>query len=284
MKVITFTLQKGGTGKTSVAVAVAAELAKIGRTLLIDADTQGNASRWVGIEEAQKEFADILMNSESTKEDITSAIQRTNVDNLMVLPTTSKSLKLANYQKYGATEDPYAVKRMLRKISSEYNFCVIDSSPSFLGIESACYLASNEIIPVIQPEEFAIRGLYTLCANIAALRNRFDLSIRDTNERVNKWVITAIDRRVDLQKSLTKWVETAIAEKRTYVKLYKLPVDQSFPKAQEAHIPVQQIKTIKQETSDTIKELALDLSETGENIPKKGFKPEWIKEHPSYAE
>lgn len=45
MKVITFTLQKGGTGKTSVAVAVAAELAKIGRTLLIDADTQGNASR-----------------------------------------------------------------------------------------------------------------------------------------------------------------------------------------------------------------------------------------------
>ena len=66
MKTISFALQKGGVGKTSISVSTAAELAKYGKTLLIDADPQGNASGWL-ISELEYELADVLLNKEDAR-------------------------------------------------------------------------------------------------------------------------------------------------------------------------------------------------------------------------
>ena len=60
MKTYTFAIQKGGTGKTSVSVSVAVELAKFGRTILIDADPQGNTTDWMNLPSLQYELSDVL--------------------------------------------------------------------------------------------------------------------------------------------------------------------------------------------------------------------------------
>ena len=64
MKVTTFAIQKGGTGKTSLSVSTAVELAKIGRTIIIDADPQGNATTWLGIDNLEKELTALLDDSD----------------------------------------------------------------------------------------------------------------------------------------------------------------------------------------------------------------------------
>ena len=69
MKTITFALQKGGTGKTSISVSTAVQLAENGKkVLLIDADPQGNATTWLGIDTISVELADVLMKKCSYKE------------------------------------------------------------------------------------------------------------------------------------------------------------------------------------------------------------------------
>ena len=87
MKITTFAIQKGGTGKTSLSVSTAVELAKIGRTIIIDADPQGNTTTWLGIENLQYELSDLLTKEDYTAEDINKTIQTTPVENLFIIPT-----------------------------------------------------------------------------------------------------------------------------------------------------------------------------------------------------
>ena len=83
MKIITVALQKGGVGKTSVAVSLAVELAKSGKTILIDADPQGNATTWLDIQTMQYEFADLL-NGKCLLEQ---CVNKTSTNNLFIIPT-----------------------------------------------------------------------------------------------------------------------------------------------------------------------------------------------------
>ncbi|WP_147612793.1 ParA family protein [Treponema pectinovorum] len=86
MKTITFALQKGGTGKTSLSVSTAVQLAESGKKgLLLDADPQGNATTWLGIDEISVELADVLMKKSPAKD----AIINTQVENLSIIPTAS---------------------------------------------------------------------------------------------------------------------------------------------------------------------------------------------------
>lgn len=108
MKVITFALQKGGTGKTSSSTSVAVEMAFTGKkVLLIDADPQGNATSWILDHEIDKEFADVLM----VKCSVSDAIISTRYPNLSILPTASLGGGLRSYQKTLANEEPFASRR-----------------------------------------------------------------------------------------------------------------------------------------------------------------------------
>ena len=117
MKTITFALQKGGTGKTSISTSIAVELASMGKkTLLIDCDPQGNATSWILDSDVSigMELSDVLMEKCSPEE----ALMETKVENLFLIPTASLGGTLRLYQKTLAVEQPFAIKHLIKSFTS----------------------------------------------------------------------------------------------------------------------------------------------------------------------
>lgn len=255
MKTITFAIQKGGTGKTSVSVSTAVELSKLGKTLIIDADPQGNATTWLGIENLQYELSDLLTKEDYTVEDINNTIQKTQVENLDIIPTAGIGGGLQNYQKYGSNDDPMAIKRLLNTIKDDYKFCIIDTSPSFGGIETACFLASHETVTVLKIDEFSADGLQIFFDNLTKMKRRHMTDLPD----LSKIVLNVRDNRLVQQDQIVQQLEFLAS--KTNKKLYIVPVDQAFPKAQQVHVPIQNYDGVKKETLAVVKQLAADLSE-----------------------
>lgn len=258
MKTITFAIQKGGTGKTSTAVSVAAELAKQHNVLLIDADPQGNASTWCGIENLDFELSDILQNDSYSADDVKKTIQNTKIDNLSIIPTAGLGGGLGNYQKYGANDDPKAITRLLRTIKNDFDFCIIDTSPSFGGIETSCFLASDEAVTVMRIDSFSTDGLQIFFDNLKKMKRRFETDL----PILTKLILNARDMRVIQQNSIVEQVQS-LAQK-TNRNVYVIPIDQAFPKAQQIHVPVQNLEGVKKETLNVIKKLAADLAKGAE--------------------
>jgi len=253
MKVITFALQKGGTGKTSVSVSTAVDLAEKGnRVLLIDGDPQGNATTWLGAEEISKELADVLMKKCSASE----AIISTQVDNLKLIPTASLDSTLRLYSKTLATEQPFIIKHLVRELKDQFDFIIVDTSPSFGALEESFFLASDEAITVLNIDEFSSDGLITFMQNIDRLRDRYDTD----KPKMDKIVLNSRDMRLIQQADYLEKIKSA-----TDSNLYIIPVDQGFRKAQSVHVPLQFLDGVKKETLTVISNLADDIIK-GESV------------------
>lgn len=247
MKTITFALQKGGTGKTSISVSTAVQLAENGKkVLLLDADPQGNATTWLGIEEISVELADVLMKKNPAKD----AIISTQVENLSIIPTASLDSDLRLYSKTLATQQPFIIKHLCREVKEEFDFLIIDTSPSFGALEESCFLASDEAITVLNIDEFSSDGLITFMQNIDSLKDRYDTD----KPKMDKIILNSRDLRLVQQADYLEKIKSA-----TDSKLYIVPVDQSFRKAQSVHVPVQYLEGTKKETLSVIKELSSDI-------------------------
>lgn len=247
MKTITFALQKGGTGKTSISVSTAVQLAENGKkVLLLDADPQGNATTWLGIEEISVELADVLMKKNPAKD----AIISTQVENLSIIPTASLDSDLRLYSKTLATQQPFIIKHLCREVKEEFDFLIIDTSPSFGALEESCFLASDEAITVLNIDEFSSDGLITFMQNIDSLKDRYDTD----KPKMDKIILNSRDLRLVQQADYLEKIKSA-----TDSKLYIVPVDQSFRKAQSVHVPVQYLEGTKKETLSLIKELSSDI-------------------------
>ena len=247
MKTITFALQKGGTGKTSISVSTAGQLAENGKkVLLLDADPQGNATTWLGIEEISVELADVLMKKNPAKD----AIISTQVENLSIIPTASLDSDLRLYSKTLATQQPFIIKHLCREVKEEFDFLIIDTSPSFGALEESCFLASDEAITVLNIDEFSSDGLITFMQNIDSLKDRYDTD----KPKMDKIILNSRDLRLVQQADYLEKIKSA-----TDSKLYIVPVDQSFRKAQSVHVPVQYLEGTKKETLSVIKELSSDI-------------------------
>lgn len=249
MKTITFALQKGGTGKTSISVSTAVQLAENGKkVLLIDADPQGNATTWLGIDTISVELADVLMKKNSAKD----AIINTQVDNLFIIPTASLDSDLRLYSKTLATQQPFIIKHLCREIKEDFDFLIIDTSPAFGALEESCFLASDEAITVLNIDEFSSDGLITFMQNIDSLKDRYDTD----KPKMNKIILNSRDLRLVQQADYLEKIKTA-----TDSKLYIVPVDQAFRKAQSVHVPVQYLEGTKKETLSVIQELSSDIEQ-----------------------
>lgn len=243
MKVITFGIQKGGTGKTSISVSVASQLAIDGKkTLFIDADPQGNATGWI-IKELRKELADVLFNSCQVEE----AIQGTSVDNLFIIPTAGLGGDLRLYGETKASQKPYAIKQLLPKLEAlGFEYCIIDTSPAFSPLEKSCFLASDEVIPVMQIDIFSADGLGVFVQLMDDLRKDFETA----KPALTRIVLNARDDRLPQQKTLLEAYEKSINLNK-----FLIPVDQGFKKSQGAGFFIQEYAKTKRETLEAIEAL-----------------------------
>ncbi len=166
--ILAFANQKGGVGKTTSTVNVAACLGHLGyKTLLIDSDPQGNASTGVGIQKkgVRKSLYEVLL-GECSAED---AVLPTEFDNLSVLPATI-SLAGAEFDLIEREKQAQAMREAIEPLRSQYDFILIDCPPS-LGLLTVNALnAANGIVIPMQCEYFALEGLAQLMMTVRRIK------------------------------------------------------------------------------------------------------------------
>ncbi len=177
-KIISFSNQKGGVGKTTSAINVAASLGILGhKVLLIDLDPQGNATSGVGISKKSLKYSihDVLVGNASASD----AIIVTPFENLSVIPAHI-SLAGAEYNLYQGNGAERVMKNALDPIKDNYDYIIIDCPPSLSMLTVNAMVASDGIIIPMQCEFYALEGLSQLTVTINRIKANFNSSLNIT--------------------------------------------------------------------------------------------------------
>ncbi len=174
-KIITFANQKGGVGKTTSAVNVAASLGILGKkVLLCDLDPQGNTTSGVGVakKSLKKTTTEMLLDGLSARE----AIIETKFQNLSVIPANI-SLAGCELDLFQVDEGEQSLKKALSDIKEEYDYIIIDCPPSLGMLTLNALVASDGVIVPMQCEFYALEGLSQLMITIGKIKQKFNPSL-----------------------------------------------------------------------------------------------------------
>ena len=211
-KIIAITNQKGGVGKTTSAVNIAAFLALTETpTLLIDMDPQANASTGVGVafDKNNKSIYDLLINQIKIKK----CIQKTDIEYLDIIPSSQK-LAGAEIELVSMLTRESILKEAIEAVNGQYKYIIIDSPPSLGLLTVNVFTASHSIIIPIQCEYYALEGLSQLLNTVRLIQNNLN-----PNLEIEGVLITMYDSRLNLSNQVVNEVLEYFGSKvyKTYI-------------------------------------------------------------------
>ncbi|MBO7538291.1 MAG: ParA family protein [Prevotella sp.] len=194
-KIIALANQKGGVGKTTTTMNLGASLATLEKSVLIvDADPQANASSGLGVDikEVECSLYECIVN----KADIRDAIYTTDIDNLDIIPSHI-DLVGAEIEMLNMDNREKILRQLLEPIRAEYDYILIDCSPSLGLITVNALSAANSVIIPVQCEYFALEGISKLLNTIKIIKNKLNPTLE-----IEGFLLTMYDSRLRLANQI----------------------------------------------------------------------------------
>lgn len=199
-KIISLANQKGGVGKTTTAINLSASLAVLGqRVLIVDVDPQANASSGLGIDlkEVRTSVYDCFIEDIDPRE----CVLDTDVEGLKIIPSHI-DLVGAEIEMLNLERREYVLKKVISQLKDDYDYILLDCSPSLGLITVNALTASDSIIIPVQCEYFALEGLGKLLNTVKIIQSRLNPELE-----IEGFLLTMYDARLNLSNQVYEEVK-----------------------------------------------------------------------------